>query len=169
MTDKSNPGATPIGSSSRGETLREKINSDLADRLTHLLHLANDLCLAYRTAIRRIDDVKLREELEEMDQSHDRLRAQLGELIQDLGHSPVESGDLHGLVERGRVVVGGWQGDEGILRAMADNERELLSALREERHHPGLPAELVKIIEEAIQNEQSHAEYYNRALGIFVG
>lgn len=167
MTDKSNPEDSPAESTS---TRGEMSKGEYARRLVQLLHLANDLCLAYRTAIRRVSDVKLRAQLAEMDKSHDRLRAQLGELIEVLGHAPVESGDLHGLVERGRVVVGGWQtGDEGIVRAMAANEREMISALREERHQEELPTQALEIIEEAIAHESSHRHYYDRALGIFVG
>jgi hypothetical protein len=170
MKRRVNPASTPIGiGSAVGETIRVRIKDDQARRLIHLLHLANDLCLAYRTAIRRVTDEKKRDELCALDISHDRLRAQLGNLIQDLGRSPVDSGDLHGLIERGRVIVGRWQGDEGIMRAMADNESELLAALRVERHRPGWPVQVVAVIEEALHLENEHRHHYERALKIFVG
>lgn len=171
MKNRVNPASTPIGTGSGvGRTIRVRIKDDQARRLTHLLQLANDLCLAYRTAIRRVSDEKKRDELCALDISHDRLRAQLANLIQDLGRSPVQSGDLHGLVERGRVIVGRWQGDEeGIMRAMADNESELMTALRQERHRPGWPEQVVAVIDEAIHLENEHRHHYERALKIFVG
>ena len=170
MSSKGKPGSTPIGTgSAEGETSSDRIDHDQASRLIHLLHLANDLCLAYRTAVRRLDDAKLRDELGAMDRSHDRLRAQLGDLIENLGHTPVATGDLHGLIERGRVVVGGWQGDEGILRAMANNEEELNAALREELHQSGLSAKATAAMEEALELGSHHRQYYNQELKIFVG
>lgn len=170
MSNKKDSESTPVGSpQNRVETSGENHNSDQAHRLSHLLHLANDLCLAYRAAIRRVSDVKLRDELVDMDRSHDRLRAQLEDLLVELGQSPVQRGDLHGLVERGRVVIRGLQGDEGILQAMADNERDMVSALREERHQPRVPERIVKVLEEALQNEERHRHYYDQALQVFVG
>ncbi len=142
-----------------------KTRSAQAHALNHLLHLANDLCLAYRTALRRISSRELAEDLRALDTSHDRFRIELGECVTNLGHTPTAKGDLHGMLERGRVVVGELHGDDGILRAMAKNEAEMLSAYQDALQDEALPEEAVAIIERAIAHEESHSEFYRRHLG----
>tara|TARA_R110002096_G_scaffold143328_5_gene299464 strand:+ start:123770 stop:124213 length:444 start_codon:yes stop_codon:yes gene_type:complete len=142
---------------------------DQADALNHILQMANDLCLAYGTALRRIEDPELLATLTKLDTSHDRYRVELAECVTNLGHTPATKGDLHGMLERGRVVVGELQGDEGILRAMAKNEAEMSSTFREALHEHTLPAEAITIIERALAHERGHTEFYNGALGRFLG
>ncbi|MCP4443779.1 MAG: DUF2383 domain-containing protein [Myxococcales bacterium] len=171
MSNEKHIGATQIGASGGGGggSVVKKIEDDQAHALNHLLHLANDLCLAYGTARRRISDPALLETMGELDTSHDRYRIELAECVTALGHTPAEKGDLHGMLERGRVVLGELHGDEGVLRAMAKNEEEMASAFREALHAHLLPAEAIAIIERALAHEETHAEFYNRALGRFVG
>jgi uncharacterized protein (TIGR02284 family) len=170
MSNEKRIGANEIGATGvGGGSIVKKIESDQAHALNHLLHLANDLCLAYGTARRRIEDPELLETLSNLDTSHDRYRVELAECVTNLGHTPSAKGDLHGMLERGRVVLGELQGDEGILRAMAKNEEEMASAFREALHDHALPAEAIEVIERALEHEAGHAEFYNRALGRFVG
>ena len=86
-----------------------------------------------------------------------------------MGHTPAEKGDLHGMLERGRVVLGELKGDEGILRAMAKNEEEMASAFREAVHDHKLPSDVIEIIKRALAHEDSHRGFFNKALGRFVG
>jgi hypothetical protein len=146
-----------------------RVDSEIAQQLNHLMHLANDLCLAYGTAIRRIEDAHLKEQMVQLDRSHDRFRVELGEWIEGMGFHSVQTGDLHGLLERIRVVIGDLSGDEGILKAMAVNEEEMASALRVARKHPGMPADAIVIIEQTLEHEKHHREFYDRLLGRFVG
>ena len=170
MSNEKRIGATQIGSSGGGgSSVIKKIEDDQAHALNHLLHLANDLCLAYGTALRRIDDEELVETMVELDKSHDRYRVELAECVTNLGHTPAEKGDLHGMVERGRVVLGELQGDEGILRAMAKNEEEMAAAFREALHEHALPSTAIAVIERALEHEAKHLDFYNRTLGRFVG
>jgi len=170
MTDTKGIGATQIGASGGGGgSIVEKINDDQASALTHLLNLANDLCLAYGTARRRLEDPKLREQFEELDKSHDRFRVELAECITDLGHEATATGDWHGVLERGRVVIGDIQGDIGILKAMATNEQEMISAYREAIHKHNLPNKAIVLIERALTHEAKHQEFFDTALQRFVG
>ncbi len=132
--------------------------------INHILHLANDLSMAYATAARRIGDATLREELLQLDHSHDRHRVELGDWVRLHGGREAGRGDWHGIVERIRVVVGDLEGDEGILRAMATNEHELRAAMREAHERPGMPRELQAILGRALDHEQLHELYYQRAL-----
>lgn len=142
---------------------------DLVSMLKHLLHLANDLCLAYGTAIPRIENRALRETFQKFDKSHDRYRVELAESIVALGSTAPCTGDLHGLVERGRVLLADLSGDSAIVQAMAVNEEELSSALRTAKHHVGLPPKLVDLLDRAIQHEHHHRRFYDDTLGRFVG
>lgn len=137
--------------------------------LKRILHLANDLCLAYGTAIRRIEDASLREQLREMDKSHDRFRVELAEFIEALGHTPPKGGGLHGVVERGRVVIAEFGGDLAILRAMSVNEAELSSAYQEAQAQKDLPQKVAEFLGRAVEHERHHRRFYDDALGRFVG
>ncbi len=141
-----------------------KTRSGQAQVLNHLLHLANDLCLAYGTARRRVESEPLQARLKQLDTSHDRYRIELAECVTALGHSPAEKGGLHGMLERGRVVLGELHGDDGILRAMAKNEAEMAMAYRDALRGPALPERSVAIIERALAHEATHKEFYETAL-----
>lgn len=171
MSDNRNFGAVQLGTvdSPSGEGLLERIQDDHAALFMHVLSVANDLHLAYGTAIKRMSAGPLRQGMIELDQSHDQIRAELAEFVRALGDSPNEHGNLHGLWDRAKVVLAELRGDEGILQAMADNEEELASALREVRHMPGLPENAQEILERGIEMERTHRSFYDRALGRFVG
>ena len=89
--------------------------------------------------------------------------------MEDLGKKPTSSGDLHGLLERGRVILGDLNGDVGILKAMAANEDEMCAAYQQALNHPGMPAEESMIISRALRHETRHRALYDRLLGRFVG
>jgi len=132
--------------------------------LKRILFLANDLCLAYGTAIRRIDDASLRETLMKMDKSHDRHRVELSDFISGLGYNPPDTGGLHGVVERCRVIVADLRGDDAILQAMAQNEAELLSAYEEAEQQSGLPPKVSGFLTRAVLHERAHRQYFDDAL-----
>tara|TARA_R110002096_G_scaffold350395_3_gene543609 strand:+ start:58605 stop:59162 length:558 start_codon:yes stop_codon:yes gene_type:complete len=168
MENKNSIGATEIGAVGVGSGgVIKQIEEDQLQQLNHLIHLANDLCLAYGTARRRLENSKLIEIFTDLDKSHDRFRIQLGECVTNLGHTPPETGDLHSMIERGRVVIGELQGDEGIVRAMAKNEEELADAFREAILDQLLPANVLEIVKQALAHEDSHRAYYNKLLRQF--
>lgn len=171
MSDNRNFGAVQLGTidSPSGDGLLERIEHDHAERFMHLLSVANDLHLAYGTAIKRISDANLRQGMIDLDQSHNEIRAELAALVSELGKSPSDRGDFHGLWDRVKVVVGGLRGDEGILQAMAENEGELASAFREVQHMPGLPEKGQAVLQNGLAHEHAHRSFYDRALGRFVG
>lgn len=170
MTDSPNLGAVQIGAGGPNRSrLVDRIERDLAKQLNHLLHLSNDLGNAYASAVERLDDERLKKAMVQLDASHRRWRTQLEEYIVSLGIAPARKGDLHGLWERVRVVLGELQGDAGVLRAMATNEEEVSSAFRALRNQPGVPGEVLTILDDALQHEVYHRDFYDRALGRFVG
>ncbi len=132
--------------------------------LKHILYLANDLCLAYGTAIRRIDEDSVRETLMCMDKSHDRHRVELSDFISGLGYSAPDTGGIHGVVERCRVVVAELRGDGAILKAMAQNEAELLMAYEEAEQQSGWPKKIAEFLTRAVLHERTHRQYFDDAL-----
>ena len=146
--------------SARSELLDETI----IEEINRLLHMASDLCMAYATACRRIDDPRLREDLDLLDHSHDRYRAELGDWIRSHGGKETGTGDWHGVVERARVVIGDISGDGGILRAMATNEADMAAAYRRLRETPGIPEEVLAIVDRALEHEQRLRVFYEQAV-----
>jgi uncharacterized protein (TIGR02284 family) len=154
MVEHTNLGSIQIGVTSEGGTsVLDKIDNDLAHELNHLVHMANDLSLAYGTAIRRVENDVLRARLQQLDKSHDRYRIELQECVVAMGHKPARGGDVQGLLERGRVIVGQLRGDVGILSAMAANEEVMSQAYRDALGRPILPQKQRAIVERALEHE----------------
>jgi uncharacterized protein (TIGR02284 family) len=169
MSTAKTMGAVTIGATAPGKTLQSRIDDELAHTLNHLLHLGYDLHGAYKTALARIQDPALRESLEHLDDSHEGYLEALSTCVENLGKKATTSGDLHGILERGRVILGDLSGDQGILRAMAANEEEMCAAYKEALNHPGLPAEVSTVISRALAHETRHQSLYDQLLGRFVG
>src|SRR5690554_5101759 len=141
-----------------------RLDETIIEEINQLLHLASNLCMAYATACRRLDDPRLREDLDLIDHSHDRYRAELGEWIRSHGGQEVGTGDWHSIVERARVVIGDISGDGGILRAMAKNEADMADAYRKLRETPGMPNEVLAIVDRALDHEQRLRVFYEQAV-----
>ena len=170
MSDSTSLGAVQIGAAlPGGRSLRARIDGEMAHLLNHLLHLHFDLNGAYDSALSRIDDDDLRLRMSRMRDSHIGIIAEISALVVALGKTPTRSGDWHGVLERGRVVLGDLRGQRGIIEAMASNEEELSGAYREALAHPGLPADVAQVLSKASQQEAVHRAFYNELLGRFVG
>lgn len=147
--------------------------SEDADRTTlrevnRLLTLASDLCMAYATAIRRVEDRRLQEELDRLDHSHDRYRAALGDWVRRHGGDESGTGGWRGVIERMRVVLGDLSGDAGIVKAMATNEADMAQAYREARSKPGMDPEVLAMIEDALTYELEVRAFYDKAIAELV-
>lgn len=165
MTDAKSRGGVQIGSTiSAGRTTASKIDDELAQSLNHLLHLGYDLSGAYKMALSRLEDSELKQSLDYLDKSHEGLLEDLATCVSSLGKTPTTSGDLHGLLERGRVLLGDLRGDDGILRAMATNEADMCSAYKKVLEQPGLPPEIAVVITSALAHENRHKAIYERLL-----
>lgn len=144
--------------------MNEGVDSDTLREVNRLLTLASDLCMAYATAIRRVEDARLREELDRLDHSHDPYRAALGDWVRRHGGDEAGTGDWHGVVERMRVVLGDLSGDVGILKAMATNEAEMAQAYREARSKSGMASDVIEMIEDALKHEADLRGFYEQAI-----
>lgn len=170
MTDAKTMGGVQIGATlPGGRSIYSRIDGDLAHLLNHLLHLGYDLTGAYKTALARIEDPELRNRLRHLDESHEGYLRELSDCVINLGRTPTTSGDLHGLLERGRVILGDMTGEAGILKAMAANEEEMCSAYKNALSHPGVPIEVSAVLSRALAHETRHRALYDKLLGRFVG
>ena len=94
MENKNSIGATEIGAVGVGSGgVIKQIEEDQLQQLNHLIHLANDLCLAYGTARRRLENSKLIEIFTDLDKSHDIFRIQLGECVRAMAKNEEELAD----------------------------------------------------------------------------
>ena len=170
MSDAKIMGPVQIGAAvPSGRSIHARIDSDLAHVLNHLLHLGYDLSGAYKTAIARLEDPELTKRLQHIDDSHEGHLRELSDCVLNLGEMPTTSGDLHGLLERGRVILGDLRGPSGILKAMAANEEEMCSAYRAALARPGVPIEVSAVLSRSLAHETRHRALYDRLLGRFVG
>lgn len=165
MSIAKNMGAISIGAAiPRRRTLASRIDREIAHLLNHLLHLGYDLIAAYSTALARLKSAELRECLHFLGESHRTYLGALSECVINLGYTPTTSGDLHGLLERGRVILGDLRGAVGILKAMAANEEDMCRAYKEALMNPGMPADVRVVISEALAHETHHLILFDRLL-----
>lgn len=170
MSTAKTMGGIGIGSAISGDRpITSRIDRDLAQVLNHLLHLGYDLAGAYKTARARLKNPALLERLRAIDESHLGYMRDLSECVVNLGHTPTTSGDLHGLLERGRVILGDLRGELGILKAMAANEKDMCTAYKRALAHPGMPSEISVVISKALAHETRHRVLYDHILGRYVG
>lgn len=170
MSESTTMGAVHIGATiPGGRSISSKIDEDLAHLLNHLLHLGYDLTGAYKTALARVQSLSFKESLIALGDSNMVHIQELSCCVENLGKTPTHRGDLHGLLERGRVILGDLNGDEGILKAMAANEEEMCSAYKDALSHPGMPVEIGSAIARALAHQTRNCAVYDRLLGRFVG
>lgn len=105
--------------------LETKTESEIIDKLNHLLELDYDAIAAYQAAIDRLENSDHRAQLEYFKQEHERHVALLSNKVVNMGGTPKHSGDAKKLLAKGKVVVADLSGDAAVLKAMRSNEAEI--------------------------------------------
>jgi hypothetical protein len=127
----------PRGDAPSAQPLLTRIRRDQARALNGLIRLEHDTTDALMMALRRANRLDLRCCLHLLlERQHEQLR-ELMRCVELLGERPVAHSDYLSLVERARVLIGGLQGDRGLVAAMQRNYELLVRSYDEVVQRPG--------------------------------
>ncbi len=108
---------------SLADTPLVSVTEQQAADLNDLIALDYDALGAYEAAVERVDNIELKDKLDQFKADQQRHIDEWSSLVSGSGFSPATSGDARRLLERGRVVIAKIAGDRGVLRAIRSNEQ----------------------------------------------
>lgn len=128
----------------------------LEELLSDLITLDYDAIEAYEAAIERLEDGEARQQLGSFVQDHVRHTENLAPHLRSLrSEVPAGSGGKSLLTE-GKVVIAGLAGDQAILKAMASNEVDTVTAYGRAVEHPEVPSEVREKLRRNLRDEERH-------------
>jgi hypothetical protein len=81
---------------------------------------------------------------------------ELGIVVRNLGGHPAGHGDLRQVLTRGKVVLGALSGERAVLEAVRGNEAEAVSAYADAVSQPGIPVDVITVLERQLAVERRH-------------
>ena len=130
-------------------------DTDLVDALLSLEH---DAMSAYDSAIDKLMDPTAKEKVREFRGDHERHLRELGEFARGVGVAD-DGGSMKSMLTSGKVAMAELAGDDAILKAMASNEEDTISAYERGSAQTGISSELREICERAHRDELRHREW----------
>jgi uncharacterized protein (TIGR02284 family) len=127
--------------------------------LNRLIQLDYDCIEAYKAAIARLSDSDDRKQLSGFLADHRRHVDELAFVVRNLGGEPAGHGDLRQVLTKGKVVLGGLTGDRAVLEAMRSNEAEASAAYQDAASQPGIPVDVMAVLERNLDDERKHADW----------
>ncbi|MXP62679.1 ferritin-like domain-containing protein [Roseomonas sp. M0104] len=122
----------------------------------NLLLLEHDAIAAYEQTIERLENPAYKQQIAAFKSDHDRHVMELTRLADSLGTEAPTEGDAKQLLTTGKVALASIMGDAAILRAMKSNEEDTVSAYERACKHSEVPAEALRVFEQAAQDERRH-------------
>ncbi len=128
--------------------------------LNRLIQLDYDSIEAHKSAISRLTDPADRAQLGAFVVDHRRHVDELAFIVRNLGGEPSSHGDLRQVLARGKVVLGGLTGDRAVLEAMRGNEAESASHYEAAASQPGIPVDILAVLERSCADERRHQAWF---------
>lgn len=132
---------------------------DVVALLNRLIQLDYDCIEAYKAAIARVTDPDDRKQLSALLADHRRHVDDLAFVVRNLGGEPAAHGDLRQVLTKGKVVLGGLTGDRAVLEAMRSNEADVAAAYEQAASQPGIPVDVLKVLERNRDDEHDHQRW----------
>lgn len=133
--------------------------STYKDLLENLATLEHDAIAAYESTIERLDDMQSKAKIQEFLQDHLRHQQELGTLAPTAGARLPQQGDMKQALTTGKIAMADLFGDGAILKAMASNENDTVTAYERASTHAEAPADARAIFERAHQDELRHRQW----------
>jgi len=137
---------------------------ELIPSLNRLIVSDYDAIEAYEAAILRLSGDEEQRTLRQFVEDHQRHIDKLAALVRQGGGVPVAHADLHRIVAKGKVVIGGWMGDEAVLGAMYSNEQETNDAYAQASASRAFPPPLRLVLAHYLDDERRHREWLERRI-----
>jgi uncharacterized protein (TIGR02284 family) len=129
---------------------------DVDKMLNDLIALDHDAIDAYQSAVDRVQDYMVQQQLRAFMADHERHVRELSDLVRAHGGSPPTGGDFKRVLTKGKVVIGNLMGDRGILMAMKSNEDDTNQAYEQANRRTDLPIDVREVLQRNLSDERRH-------------
>jgi uncharacterized protein (TIGR02284 family) len=141
-----------------------RVIREVVTLLNQLIHLEYDAIEACRSAVARVTDSEDRGRLGELLGDHRRHVDELADVVRNLGGEPAGVGDLRQALVRGRVALGALVGERAMLEAIRRNEWDIAAAYGRAASQPGVPVDVLAVLERHLCDERGHHAWVNERL-----
>jgi uncharacterized protein (TIGR02284 family) len=129
---------------------------DVVALLNRLIQLDHDAIEACKAAMDRVTSTEDRAQLGAILADHRRHSEELGIVVRNLGGHPASHGDLRQVLTRNKVALGALSGERAVLEAVRGNEAEAVSAYADAVSQPGIPMDVMTVLERQLAVERRH-------------
>jgi uncharacterized protein (TIGR02284 family) len=135
----------------------------IVEELNEVLQIDLDAVGAYQSAIDRIDEISIKQQLQAFQGDHQRHIIDLKAIIRRCGGEPRDKPDLQGAIRKGFTALAGLVGTEAALRAMLSNERKT-NEVYEHHVKKNFPADILDVLRRNYSDEQRHFAWIESAV-----
>ena len=129
---------------------------NIRDLVRNLILLEHDAIAAYESTIKRLSDATLSQKVEEFRGDHLQHLEVLREIAAETGVEAPQEGDMKQLLTTGKIALADLFGDAAILKAMATNENDTVTAYERASAHPDAIEKSRAFFQKALADEQRH-------------
>lgn len=135
---------------------------NVRDLVRNLILLEHDAIAAYDSTISRLSDPTLSRQVESFRQDHLNHLDVLREIAAETGAEAPAEGDMKQMLTTGKIALADLFGDGAILKAMATNENDTVTAYERASAHPDAIEKSRAFFAKALTDEQRHREWMQR-------
>jgi rubrerythrin len=135
---------------------------NIRDLVRNLILLERDAIAAYESTIERLSDATMSQQVESFRQDHLQHLDVLQEMAAETGVEAPQEGDIKQLLTTGKIALADLFGDAAILKAMATNENDTVTAYERASAHPDAIERSRAFFQKALADEQRHGEWMQR-------
>lgn len=135
---------------------------NIRDLIRNLILLEHDAIAAYESTVARLSDPSLSQQVESFRQDHLQHLDVLREMAAETGVEAPTEGDMKQMLTTGKIALADLFGDSAILKAMATNENDTVTAYERAMGHPDAIEKSRAFFQKAHADELRHREWMQR-------
>ncbi len=133
-------------------------SKDIISGLNDLIELDHDAAAAYESAIEKIEEQGLKNQLSAFLNDHNEHIDALSQHVREEGGEPSKGADMKKLLTTGKVAIAELGGDDAILKAMVANE-EVTNKSYDTEVSKNYPPHIQSTLEKNLADERRHREW----------
>ncbi len=130
--------------------------NELIDLLQNLITLDFDAIEAYEAAIDRLDDKTAQDKLRSFIKDHRRHTEDLSPHLRGMGGDVPSGSGVKSLLTQGKVEAASLMGDCAVLKAMASNETDTVTAYEKAAERDDVDGQLREKLQAGLEDEKRH-------------
>lgn len=143
--------------------MKEVLNSEeIISNLNDLIELDYDAIAAYESAIEKLEEQGLKNQLGDFLKDHQNHIANLSQYVRQAGGEPAEGPDMIKILTTGKVALAQLGGDHLILKAMRINE-EVTNKTYEHEAAKNYPPDIQSTLDNNLADERRHRKWLDTA------